>query len=246
MDLEHYLEGLRFRFFRNNFPMALYTRLDALAARIGRKLEITNSRLPVDETAMKLRLQPLCDIPRMSTFVIGAVINHAVREMGPEDSFVNVGVWNGFTLLCGMADNPDRRCVGIDNFSQFGGPREEFLERFHSRASEQHRFYDMDYRDYFRQEHSGKIGVYIYDGEHSYRNQLEGLRIAEPHLSEDAIIIVDDTNWEMPRRATLDFMDESTLHYRVLFDEETCFPGHPTYWNGLMVLRRVASPEAAI
>ena len=239
MTLEQYVQAIRFRWLQPGFPMSLYRPLAWLARLAGRNLEITNTRVPGAETAMKLRLQPLCDIPRMSTFAVGAIINHAVANLNPAHSFVNVGVWNGFSLLCGMADNPGQRCIGIDNFSQFGGPRTEFMERFGVCASPQHHFFDMDYRRYFEQEHQGEIGLYIYDGEHSYRNQLEGLRIAEPHLSNDALIIVDDTNWEMPRKATLDFMQESELEYQVVFDAGTCFPGHPTFWNGLMVIRRV-------
>jgi hypothetical protein len=239
MTLEDYLRGIHFRWFQPGFPMGLYSPLAGLVQRMGRNLEITNTRLPTDETAMKLRLQALCEIPRMSTLAIGAAINHAVAQLDPAHSFVNVGVWNGFTLLCGMADNPDKVCIGIDNFSQFGGPRDAFMERFQARTGAQHQFFDMDYRHYFRHKHSGKIGLYIYDGEHSYRNQLEGLKIAEPHLSENALIIVDDTNWEMPRKATLDFIQESQFDYQVLFDSGTCFAGHPTFWNGLMIIRRV-------
>ena len=72
---------------------------------------------------------------------------------------MNVGVWNGFTFLSGVAHNPDKICIGVDNFSQFGGPREAFLERFNRMKSAKHAFYDMDFEDYFRTNHSHKIGI---------------------------------------------------------------------------------------
>jgi hypothetical protein len=238
MLYENYVKDIRFRALGTNFPMPIFRGLDKLFSRNGRSLEIANTRLPEEEPTMKQRLQPLCQIPRMSTFAVGAMINRAVSELDPGTCFVNVGVWNGFTLLCGMVDNPESRCIGIDNFSEFGGPRDAFLERFGRYRSSAHEFHEMDYRDYFENSHQGKIGFYIYDGEHSYRNQLEGLKIAEPFLTDNALIMVDDTNWEAPRRATLDFIEQSENTYSVILDETCCYPGHPTWWNGIMLLRR--------
>jgi hypothetical protein len=237
ISTQDYANAIRFRWFGQNFPMRAYRLLDRASKFTDRSLEIANTRLPDDQLAMKLRLRHLCGIPRMSTCSIAAIINHAVRNMPSDQCFVNVGVWNGFTLLSGMADNPKATCIGIDNFSEFGGPREAFLERFDSQKSDSHYFHEMDYRSYFKTRHQGEIGFYIYDGEHSYRNQFEGLQIAEPHLAQGALILVDDTNWEQPRQATLDFIEQSDKHYEILFDEGTCFPGHPTYWNGVMLLR---------
>jgi hypothetical protein len=152
-------------------------------------------------------------------------------------SFVNVGVWNGFTFLTGSASNPDRTCIGVDNFSESGGPREAFGERFERLAGPNHRFYEMDYRDYFSNKHSGPIGVYLYDGEHSYDNQWRGLEIAEPFFADDCVVVVDDTNWEEPHAATLDFLEASRRDYTVLLDRGTAGNGHPTLWNGIMVLQ---------
>jgi len=238
MLYENYVSNIRFRAMGKNFPMFLFRVLDRLFSRNGRSLEIANTRLPEEEPAMKHRLQPLCRIPRMSTFAVGAMINRAVTELDAGNCFVNVGVWNGFTLLCGMVDNPGSRCIGVDNFSEFGGPKKAFLEHFERYRSHAHEFHEMDYREYFKSRHQGKIGFYIYDGEHSYRNQLEGLKTAEPFLAENALILVDDTNWEAPRQATLDFIEQSDNAYTVILDQGCCYPGHPTYWNGIMLLRR--------
>ena len=59
---------------------------------------------------------------------------------------MNVGVWHGFSLLAAIAGNDDKVCVGVDNFSEFGGPRDEFLRRFLDRRSPQHRFYNQTTR----------------------------------------------------------------------------------------------------
>ena len=183
----------------------------------------------------KSSLEEIADMPKMSTLAIGAIVNNAVSCMPDEEAFVNVGVWHGYSYLAGLNGNQEKRASGIDDFSQFGGPRDEFLARFETYASPQHSFVESDYRDFFRS-FSDSIGVYIYDGEHSYENQLEGLRIAEPHFAEGCIVIVDDTNWRAPRKATYDFMAHSSRDYSVLLDVQTCGQ-HPTLWNGILVLR---------
>src|SRR5262249_7442379 len=95
-----------------------------------------------------------------------------------------------------------------------------------------------DYREYFSKMHREPIGLYVYDGDHSYDNQLIGLQAAEPFFAKGCIILVDDTNWLEPRNATLDFISKSSYEYRILFDTTTCSNRHPTLWNGIMVLQR--------
>jgi hypothetical protein len=177
-------------------------------------------------------------MPRLSTFAIGAMLNRAIDGMPADEAFVNVGVWNGFTFLAGLVSNPEKLCIGIDNFSELGGPRQAFLRRFEALRGPRHRFADLDYREYFRHHHQGRIGVYMYDGHHAYEHQLEGLELAEPFFSDSCLVFVDDTNWDEPRLATLDFVSRSRHRYETLLDVRTAGNKHPTLWNGLMVLRR--------
>jgi hypothetical protein len=210
-----------------------------LARRLGRSLEIMNTRLPGDSGEMKHRLEDLCKLPRMSTYAIGAMINAGVSAMPRSQAFVNVGVWHGFTFLAGMMKNADKTCIGVDNFSQFGGPRDVFLAHFNYYKSPNHRFFDMDYREYFAKVHKEPIGFYIYDGEHSYENQMEGLRTAEPFFADGCILLVDDTNLKPPRWALDDFLAQSRNRYEVLLDKTTHSNLHPTLWNGVVVLRKL-------
>ena len=202
--------------------------------------EIFNTQLPVDEDNMKQRLREFCFMPKMSTFSIAAMINRAVHQMSPDHVFINVGVWHGFTLLAGMADNLDKACIGVDNFSSYGSPREDFREKFDYHRSAKHQFYEMDYVDYFSNVHKQPIGVYIYDGDHSYANQLRGLQIAEPYFSDNCIILIDDANYDATRRGTRDFIAGSSNQYEVIFDETTYGNSHPTFWNGFLILQRVS------
>jgi hypothetical protein len=247
-----YISGIAFRFFRpeSRLPFSnefyekrlkriLRTGTVGIAEKMGTALEFWNTRLPEDDAGMKRSLRDICRIPRMSTLAVAGMINRGVREMHAGEAFVNVGVWHGFTFLSGIINNPGKRCIAIDNFSQFGGPKQDFLTRFEKLRSGQHLFYELDCFEYFAHHHSGSIGFYIYDGEHSYESQLRGLKAAEPFFSPHCIILVDDTNWPEPRSATLDFVAQSTHRYEIVLDITTSHNCHPTVWNGVLVLQRV-------
>ena len=227
MDYASYVSGISFRFVNPD-----------TAVEPDHWHDIRNTNLPYDEAAMKRRLRQICNIPRMSTFAIGAMINYGVTLMPDTQAFVNVGVWHGFTFLCGIIGNSGKVCLGIDNFTQFGGPREAFMKRFRNYKNRKNRFYDMDYIEYFSKVHKGPIGFYLYDGDHSYHNQLMGLQTAQDFFADGCVVLVDDTNWLEPRSATLDFISRSFYEYRILLDTTTCSNGHPTWWNGIMILQR--------
>jgi hypothetical protein len=217
----------------NRIQASLRARLD----RTAWPLDVYITRLPQHGAELRRLLRPLCRIPRMSTFACASVISRAVAEMPDGAAFVNVGVWHGFTFLAGLVGNSAKRCIGVDNFSEFGGPKDAFMPRFERWRGEGHEFHEIDYEEYFARRHQGPIGVYLYDGEHSYANQLKGLEAAERFFTKDCILLVDDTNAEDPRRATYDFMAARPGKYRVVLDVRTAANGHPTFWNGLIVLR---------
>jgi hypothetical protein len=199
-------------------------------------VDVVNTALPSTEPVTQA-LKELCDLPRMSTVSIAAMLNEAVSRMSPEQAFVNVGVWRGYTFLSGMACNEDKTCVGIDDFSLFGGPEAEFRREFEARRSGNHSFHSMDYREYFGKVHDQPIGVYCYDGSHDYENQWTGLEVAEPFFEEGCLIVVDDANWGPVRQATLEFAEVSRREYRLLTFARTTDPEHPTFWNGVLVLQ---------
>jgi hypothetical protein len=193
-----------------------------------------NTCLPADAPSF----QHLDDVPRLSTLAIGYLIQAAVAAMPQDLQYVNVGVWRGFTLFTGMTANPHKRCVGVESFAEPLNSVELLRREFASFASPAHVLHEQDYEDYFAQTHAGPIGVYYYDGDHSYEHQLHGLVVAEPFFVKGSLIFVDDTNWDEPRRATDDFVAQSEHSYERVLDIRTATPGHPTYWNGLIVLRK--------
>jgi hypothetical protein len=206
--------------------------------------DVFNTVLRADQRELEERLGPVLETPRMSTFGLAALINRAVARMPERAAYVNVGVWVGFSLFSGMVGNGGKQCVGIDNFSEFGGPRDAFMSRFERFKGPRHEFHELDYLDYFAKHHDERpIGVYFYDGDHAYEHQLRGLQEAEPYFTDGCIVFVDDTNWHPPYDATYDFISSSAREYEVLLDQRTGSNVHPTFWNGMIVLRAGAAKK---
>ena len=77
--------------------------------------------LSVDE---KIFLEKIKKINGMSTLANALLINNICKNLVGKN-YINVGCWEGFTLLSGMI-NTECNVYGIDNFSQFGGPKKKF------------------------------------------------------------------------------------------------------------------------
>ena len=203
------------------------------------KLEIENTLLPEPVPGLDV----ICQVPNMSSPAIGAIINKVVQQMPADECYVNIGFWYGYSLFAGMLNNPDKTCIGVDNFSQFnehGNVRPIFEERFRMIRSDNHLVFESSYQDYFKSFHKDrKIGFYYYDAEHSYEGQLEGLKLAEPYLADGAYIMVDDTNQPDPRKATFDFIEQSKNEWEVVLDVKcAAFICRATWWNGTILLRK--------
>ena len=203
------------------------------------KIDVEIARIPDDGRDYNSLFEPILEIPRMSTFAIAAIIHRTVQELDEKAAYLNIGVWHGFSFLAGMIGNPNKRIIGVDNFSKWGGPRDDLLARFDNYRSDRHEFYDMDYEEYFNAGQIGEIGFYFYDGDHSYENQLKGLEIAEPYFTDNCVVLVDDANLNAPRRATYDFLEASQNKYEILLDQKTAVDEHPTFWNGIILLQRI-------
>ena len=237
MELEAFAKGIAFKGIQP-FDPGVFLAVDTERIAQVCTADFSNTVFPEKDSLYKTLLAEVCKTPRMSTLAIGVLIHKIVCEMSPEHQFVNVGVWNGFTYFAGIANNPDKKAVGIDNFSEFGGPKDAFMKKFDWFKSENHQFYVMDYERYFKSIHSGTIGFYIYDGNHSRESQKKGLEVAEPFFSDDCIILIDDTNTEGPLLGTKDFLDNTSHRYKVILDQKTAHNQHPTFWNGIAILQK--------
>jgi len=212
--------------------------------------EWQDTLLPENDPGFKTLLAPLQAIPKLSTFAMAALINFAVRQMPSQQCFLNIGTWYGYSFLAGVIGNPTKICIGVDNFSNDivstlnlrlppSDPEPHFRAWFDQQRSPMHAFFKLEFRDYFELFHQNMpIGLYFYDADHAYSAQYEGLALAHPCLAPGAWILVDDINEEGPYRATLDFLHDHRDQYTLAFEQKTCCNGHPSFWNGLMLLQK--------
>ena len=135
------------------------------------------------------------------------MLAECVKFIDEDKCYLEVGTFQGMSLLGTAMRNPTVNCFGVENFA------EEFKDNWdkfdHNKRSNQHilhhnlkkfgkgnaSVFEQDYRTFFhnRKDVNGqKVEVYLYDGPHSYEHQVLGLILAEPSLADHALVFIDD------------------------------------------------------
>ena len=165
-----------------------------------------------------------------------ALLNLAASCLGPDEIYVEVGVFHGASLVAAMLEN-EGRFVGIDSFDFRDGSLETVEQNLAHFGVGQP---ELLVGDVFELVPAGALGqaragVWYYDALHTYEGQIEGLRIAEPWLAPGAFLIVDDTDWEQVARAMDDYLADQPRATRVLTIDGKD-RGFPQWWEGMQVL----------
>ena len=166
-----------------------------------------------------------------------ALLNLAASCLGDDEAYVEVGVYHGASLIAAMLGNEDRRFIGIDGFAF----RDASLEKVEANLAQFGlRTPELMVGDVFELVPAGvldgtPVGVWYYDAAHSYEAQIEGPRIAEPHLAAGALLIVDDTDWEQVDQAMTDYVAAQPRARRILTIDGKD-RGAPQWWEGMQVL----------
>ena len=170
--------------------------------------------------------------------------------------YLEIGVWAGSTFCSAIYGNAIR-AVAIDNWSEFGGPREIFfvnLARFRGENANIE-IIESDFRqvEFAR---LGKFNVYLFDGPHQEQDHFDGLRVALPAMDERFIFIVDDWNWSSVRSGTLSAISQLGLSVEFSISVRTTLDGsHPdhdgfnaktTDWHNGYFIAVLKKPDAAL
>jgi predicted O-methyltransferase YrrM len=146
--------------------------------------------------------------------------------------YLEIGVFQGLTLVSTALEAPELTCFGIDNFATLDPEGEnqaivrERLDRFGVANAT---LIDADFEEALKglAAHLGgrKVAIYFVDGPHDYRSQLVCLLAGLRHLHERAVIVIDDANYPDVRWSTRDFL---TGHpeFKMAFDAYS--PAHPS------------------
>lgn len=170
-------------------------------------------------------------------------INNLIRNI-KDARYLEIGCWKGSTA-CSALSNNKVKCYLIDNWSEFGGPKEDFISnldrcKFECVNIDSH-FQEIDFRkvDYSQ---IGKYNVYLFDGPHTEQDQYDALQVASPALDDEFIFICDDWNWPDVRSGTKRSIKD--LNLEILYsieirttDDDSCLSGfeNSDWHNGYFI-----------
>ncbi len=201
---------------------------------------LARSRHPADRSLSHI----LGEIPGMATENKLALLNSAVAALDRGEVYVEVGCYKGASIVGAATGNADARIFACDNFSQFDGAASALRRALDARtAPGQVTFHDLDFREFFAAApwRPSRIGAYFYDGGHSFRDQYDGVALALPHLADDAVIIIDDTN-KRAARAAGRLVARAVFGLELILDLRTAGNHSPTWWNGIQLYRYRRAP----
>ena len=193
---------------------------------------------PRSENPRGRRFRPVVEqVENLTSENVLALLNHAASCLDAGEAYVEVGVLHGASLIAATLGNEDKRIVGIDNFGFRDGSVEKVEESFARFGLPRP---ELLVGDVFELVPEGalertKVGVWYYDASHAYESQVEGLRIAEPHLARGALMIADDTDWADVGRAMDDYLGAEPRARRIL-ELDGKERGSPHWWEGMQVL----------
>ncbi len=135
--------------------------------------------------------------------------------------YLEIGSWRGSSACSAMIGNA-AKITCIDDWSEFGGPREVFFENVGRCLTENIAFTCIE-ADYRKVDFAslGKFNIYLFDGPHSEDDHHRAVCSAYEALDDTFTLIVDDWNWSDVRRGTKRAIQDSNLHVVAIISVRT-------------------------
>ncbi len=161
----------------------------------------------------------------------------------PDARYLEIGTWKGSSVCSAMCNNK-AKVVCIDNWSEFGGPKNEFLSNFNAYKGENEAYFIESNCFKVNVSKLPKFNIYMYDGNHDEESHYNALVHFYNCLDDTFIFIVDDWDWEHVRKSTLSSIQRLKLN--VLYEREIITANTPNkvinggtgknhWWNGIYV-----------
>jgi hypothetical protein len=235
MDLPQYLQGLSFRFVEPGQKRTLASGVAAALTGLRVPLDGLNTRLPFDRSDMRRKLRRTRLGAAGRPLAVRAILNRGVAHLSEREAFVAFGLGNGDALLAAIAGNREKLCIGVQEHA----PRklgDAFLRRFEELSNDDCHFIEQNFETCVARLGDRAIGMCFVSAE-SHEPVAQRLSEYEPHLAENAYLLVDKCNCERTRQAALEFVATSRNQYRVLMEARTAEPCVLTWGRGLLVIQ---------
>jgi hypothetical protein len=158
----------------------------------------------------------------------------------PGTTYLEIGCWHGSTFVSALYGNSNSviSAVGIDNWTEFDGPKESFkrnIDRFLSDIPL--KFIESDcFKIRKSKIFDHPINIYFYDGNHREISQEMAFTFFHNVLDTVFIAVVDDWNLQEVQRGTRSAFRKKgykIIHERELFTPQNC--DDSSWWNGLYI-----------
>ncbi len=162
----------------------------------------------------------------------------------PDARYLEIGVWLGSSTCSALYKNNVTYAVAIDNWSEFGGPKKQFLENLERfGCTDKVKFIEHDFKK-LDVSQLPKFNLYLFDGGHEFEDHVEALLHMLDCLDDVFIWIIDDWNWRNVRAATKFAIEQcgcKILHGREVRMTQNDLDTDPPfakeeYWNGVCIL----------
>ena len=197
-------------------------------------------------TVTRRLLDPSPGVAGMSSIRKLKLLRLAFSCLDSGEGYLEIGTFQGKSLIAALEGNPPHPAFACDNFSEFTARNSEATLMKHLRRYGFDRkvtFFNADFRSVLDRQHIPiPIGLYLYDGAHDDQSQYDGIRCAEPLLADEALVIVDDWRFapdsqSYAREATLRAATDSPHRWELLCELPARFNGdRALWWNGIGVL----------
>ena len=157
--------------------------------------------------------------------------------------YLEIGTWKGSSVCSAMCNNK-AKVICIDNWSEFGGPKSEFLINFQKFKGENDAYFIENNCYNVDVSNLPKFNIYMYDGNHSEESHYKALSHYYNCLDDIFIFIVDDWNWKCVRDGTFSSIEK--LNLKILYQKEIRLTWDDsvtpepelstTWWNGIYVV----------
>ena len=192
--------------------------------------------------------EPFRDVEGLLSPKKAKLLQLAYGCLAADEAYFEVGTWLGKSLISAIHRNKLRPTVACDDFSEAFIKRDvdplailtENLRRYGFQN------YVTFYNEPFQRVCVSEklpipIGFYFYDGAHDERSQYLGIKLIEPFLSDQALVVVDDWRYapdsqSYAKTGTLRAITESQFNWQLLYELPARYNGdRAMWWNGLAV-----------
>jgi predicted O-methyltransferase YrrM len=207
---------------------------DFLAALPALFDEYPRSELPRDRS-----LQPVLDaVEGLSELNNMALLALAATNLEPDEVYLEAGSHKGRTLIATALGAPEARLHAIDKFAWESSSRAELeanIERFG--VAGRIRLHEGDTAELLEGPALDglRVGIFFYDADHSSEATAGALRAVRRHLADEALLVVDDADWDRVRAGEEAFLADEPRARHAERIEGRGFAA-PWWWDGVDLL----------